>query len=119
MGAPVIEQLQADRLPVAGFLTTGPSKAGIIQGLALAFERGTITIPNDPVLIGELQAFEGNRSPSGFMKYGAPSGLHDDTVMSLAIAWAALTGPREQSGYVSPQTGAIAPQPSPYQISPI
>jgi hypothetical protein len=118
MGGPVIEQLQADRLPVVGFQTTGPSKAGIIQALALAFERGAIRIPDDPVLLGELQAFEGHPSPSGAMKYGAPSGLHDDTVMALAIAWAALVGPREQRGYMS-QGGQISAQPSAYQISPI
>jgi Terminase RNaseH-like domain/Terminase large subunit, T4likevirus-type, N-terminal len=119
MGGPVVEQLQADRLPVQGFLTTGPSKANIISALALAFERGTIRIPNDPVLIGELQAFEGTRTPSGFMKYGAPSGLHDDTVMALAIAWAALHGPRQQTQYLNPQTGNFGDEPSGYQISPI
>jgi len=111
--------LQADGLPVAGFLTTGPSKAGIIQGLALAFERETIRIPNDPVLIGELQAFEGSRSPSGNMRYGAPAGLHDDTVMALAIAWQGLTGPREQTVYVNPYDGSYSAQPVPYSISPI
>ena len=108
MGGPVVEQLQRDGLPVVPFVTTAPSKASIIQGLALAFERGIIRIPNDPVLIGELQAFEGRAMPGGMMRYGAPAGLHDDTVMSLAFAWAGLTAPREErtvigSGYtISP-----------------
>jgi Terminase large subunit, T4likevirus-type, N-terminal/Terminase RNaseH-like domain len=119
MGGPVVEQLQADKLPVVGFLTTAPSKAAIVQGLALAFERGTITIPNDPVLIGELQAFEGKKTPSGNMRYSAPDGLHDDTVMALAIAWAALTAPREQKNYIDARTGAVQGQYVPYQISPI
>ena len=119
MGGPVVEQLQADGLPVVGFQTTGPSKAGIIQTLALAFERGTIRIPDDPVLIGELQAFEGTRTPSGHMRYAAPSGLHDDTVMALAIGWAALTGPRQERRYMDANTGMIASAPQPYVISPI
>lgn len=119
MGGPVVEQLQADRLPVQGFLTTGPSKAAIIQGLALAFERGTIRIPNDPVLIGELQAFEGSKSPSGNMRYGAPAGLHDDTVMALAIGWQGLTGPRQETRYMDPRTGTFSSSPQPYTISPI
>ena len=119
MGEPVVEQLKADGLPVAGFLTTGPSKAAIIQGLALAFERGTIVIPDDPVLIGELQAFEGTRTPSGHMRYAAPSGLHDDTVMALAIGWAALTGPRQERRYMDVNIGMIASAPQPYVISPI
>jgi terminase large subunit-like protein len=119
MGGPVVEQLQADGLPVVGFNTSSASKAGIIQQLALAFERGVIKITHDPVLIGELQAFEGKPGPSGQMRYGAPAGINDDTVMSLAIAWAALTGPREERRYMDPRTGCSAQAPVPYQISPI
>lgn len=119
MGGPVVEQLQAERLPVQGFLTTGPSKASIVQSLALAFERLAVRIPNDPTLIGELQAFEGKPSPGGAMRYGAPAGEHDDIVMALAIAWAALTGPRQERRYIDPHTGASSLAPQTYQISPI
>ena len=90
MGGPVIEQLQRDGLTVKPFTTTNASKSEAIEALALAFERGEIRIPNDPVLIGELQAFEGKPGPSGLMRYGAPEGLHDDIVMALSIAWAGL-----------------------------
>lgn len=95
MGGPVIEQLQRDGLPVHGFWTTGPSKAGIVEALALAFERGVIHIPDDIVLIGELQAFEGKPTASGAIRYAAPEGMHDDTVMALAIAWSGLCIRRE------------------------
>ena len=27
------------------------------------------------------------RLPSGMMRYSAPDGMHDDTVMALALAW--------------------------------
>jgi hypothetical protein len=90
MGTPVIEQLRADGLTVKAFTTTTTSKAAIIERLALAFEQGTITIPNDPVLIGELQAFEASPLASGTTRYAAPQGLHDDTVMALAIAYSDL-----------------------------
>jgi Terminase RNaseH-like domain len=119
MGAPVVEQLQRDGLPVVGFVTTAPSKAAIIEGLCLAFERGAITIPDDPVLVGELQAFEAKPMPSGIMRYSAPAGQHDDCVMSLAFAWAGLTAPREQRQYLDPTTGVIGGSPSEYRISPI
>ena len=61
----------------------------------LAFERGEIKIIPDPVLIAELQAFEMERLPSGMLRYSAPSGYHDDCVMSLALAWHGVydTGP--------------------------
>lgn len=89
MGEPLVEQLVRDGLPVQPFQTTNATKAAIIDALALAFEQQNITILNDPVSIGELQAFEMNRLPSGLSRYSAPEGLHDDTVMSLALAWQA------------------------------
>jgi hypothetical protein len=118
MGAPVVEQLQQDKLPVVGFWTTNPTKAAIIQSLALAFERGVIKIPNDPVLVGELQAFEGKPSRSGLMVYGAPPGVHDDTVLSLAFAWAGLQIPKDKQIYVDPN-GGFTNLPRKYEISPI
>jgi hypothetical protein len=36
--------------------------------------------------VNELQAFEQERLPGGALRYSAPEGLHDDVVMSLAIA---------------------------------
>jgi hypothetical protein len=87
MGGPVIEQLRRDGLPVTAFTATNASKAAAIEALALAFGRGTIRIPNDPVLLGELQAFAAKSLPSGMTRYAAPEGLHDDCVMSLALAW--------------------------------
>lgn len=88
IGEPIIDRLRKDyNMPVRGFQTTNATKAQVIDGLGLAFERGDIRILNDPVLIGELQAYEMERLPSGLMRYGAPSGMHDDCVMSLALAW--------------------------------
>jgi len=87
MGEPLIEQLQRKGLPVVPFLTTNASKTAIIEGLSLAFERGEIKIIPDEVLISELQAYEAERLPSGTLRYNAPEGMHDDTVMALALAW--------------------------------
>jgi len=87
MGQPMVEQLMRDGLPVEGFTTTNATKAAIIDALALAFEQGALAILPDPTLINELQSYEMDRSPSGLMRYGAPSGMHDDTVMALAMAW--------------------------------
>jgi len=90
MGEPLLELLQRDGLPVYSFQTTNASKAIAIDALALAFERGEISIPNDAVLINELQAYEAERLPSGMLRYSAPEGMHDDCVMSLAIAWSGI-----------------------------
>jgi hypothetical protein len=86
MGDPLVEQLQRSGVPVRPFLTTNASKADLIDALALAFETAALTIVDDPVLIGELEAYEAERLPSGLLRYGAPAGLHDDCVMALALA---------------------------------
>lgn len=97
IGSPNLEQLQAQGLSQwRGFTTTSDTKAEVIQALALAFERGEIRIPNDPVLIAELESFEANRLPSGKWRYSAPDGMHDDTVIALALAWHATVAQAAQ-----------------------
>ena len=90
IGRPVIDHMRQRGLSIQEFTTTNATKTAVIQKLQSAFEHGEIEILNDPVLIGELQAFEGVQL-STHWKYGAPSGMHDDTVMSLAIAWDAVS----------------------------
>jgi len=88
MGDPIIEQLFYEHsLPIHPFTTTNASKAKIIDALSLAFERSSLAILNDPVLIGELQAYEAQRLPGGLLRYSAPDNMHDDCVVSLALAW--------------------------------
>jgi hypothetical protein len=86
MGEPLVEQLRRAGLPVRPFLTTNQSKADLVDALALAFETSALAIVPDPVLVGELEAFEATRLPSGLVRYGAPAGLHDDLVIALALA---------------------------------
>ena len=91
IGRPVIDELVARGLNIVSFLTTSATKQGIIQSLQSAFENGQILVLDDPVLIGELLSFESKRNASGSFSYSAPDGMHDDTVMSLAIAWSGLS----------------------------
>jgi hypothetical protein len=87
IGQPVLDKLYSLNLPIQAFTTTSATKQAIITQLQSAFEHGEIHILNNPVLIGELLSFESKRSPSGSFTYSAPDGMHDDTVMALAIAW--------------------------------
>jgi len=87
MGEPVIEQLQRGGMRVTPWTTTNASKATMIDALQLAFETGQLRILNDPTLVGELQAYQAERLPGGMLRYGAPNGMHDDTVIALALAW--------------------------------
>ena len=67
-------------------------KEAMIDNLVVAFEQNKITIPDDPILLNELSVFTqtwNNATKKIF--YGAPSGFHDDCVISLAYAYKAMS----------------------------
>lgn len=72
------------------FVTTNTSKNNAIEGLAIDIQSGSVKTPSSelfPPLAFELGAYEYEYSPrTRSIKYGGPAGIHDDTVMSLAIA---------------------------------
>lgn len=96
MGGPVVERLQRGyarlldkprpALPVYGWVNTNASKAAVIEKLALAIERGELTLLDDQVQQAELLAFESSTTVSGMVRYAAPLGMHDDCVIALALA---------------------------------
>lgn len=88
IGSVNIEALQAEGLPIQGFMTTGKSKGALIDTLALAMETSEVILLDDAVLKHELMAYEMTRQSHGW-SYRAPSGGHDDTVMATALSlWA-------------------------------
>ena len=91
MGGPLVERMQVEGLPVTGFVTTASSKHAIITALELAFDNREITLLNDPTQTAELLAYE-KKERVGIPYYGAPAGMHDDTVIALALAWNATAG---------------------------
>jgi hypothetical protein len=90
IGTPILEQLQLEGMPFYGFETTAVSKPPLIESLGLAFERKECQWLDDPVWTSELEAYERKVSAvTGRSSYGAPEGLHDDTVIARALAWRA------------------------------
>lgn len=87
IGSVNIEALQAEGLPVRPFQTTAQSKGPLIDTLATATEQGTIMIQPHEALVAELLSYRIERLPGGGYRYSAPPGLHDDTVIALALAW--------------------------------
>lgn len=87
VGQGVIDHLAGRYMSITPFMTTNVTKAAIIQGLQAAFEHGNIKVINNPILVGELLSFESRKTPSGNYQYSAPEGMHDDCVMSLAMAY--------------------------------
>lgn len=89
MGGPIVERLFYEHeLPIRPWNTTHQSKAKLIDALALAVERQAIGLPDLPWLLAELEAYAVQKtSITGLPTYGAPAGMHDDGVISLALAW--------------------------------
>lgn len=82
------------------FTTTSKSKPIMIEDLAVAFEQGEISILKEDYLISELEAFTYIYSTSTRnVKYGAPQGMHDDTVISLALAYQSVQKLKNRGSY--------------------
>lgn len=95
IGEPNIEMLIQAGIPIstgvdgrAGFNTTSTTKPLLIQGLASALEHERFLVPSD--YADELRMYE-VETLSGHPRFSAPSGAHDDRVISLALAWYAMS----------------------------
>ena len=84
VGDPIVEQLQREHPRVKGFKFTSQSKQQLIEGLVMAVQGNNIGFP-DGAIADEMRNFEFEYSRTG-VRYTAPQGLHDDCVMSLALA---------------------------------
>ena len=90
IGDVIFEQIKAQWQDTHPFVTTAKSKNEIIEGLILDVNDQRIKIPSKglfPALQHELSVFTYEYNPkSRSIRYGHPSGQHDDTVISLALA---------------------------------
>jgi Terminase large subunit, T4likevirus-type, N-terminal len=84
VGDPILERLQRSGANAEGYPFTAPSKQRLMEGLAAAIQQGEVHFPTGPIT-AELDAFEYEYTRTG-VRYSAPEGLHDDCVMSLALA---------------------------------
>jgi hypothetical protein len=89
LGDPIEDDLRRGGVNTKAFKFTQESKQELVEQLIVAIEQGLIGIPNckdTEFLIDELKSFSYEMLPSGRFRYEAPSGLHDDGVMSLGLA---------------------------------
>lgn len=89
VGDAIVADLQAMDVSVTPHVFTQSSKLRLMQRLVAAFQGRELVIPDQSVqadwLVAELESFEFNYTATG-VRYEAPSGLHDDGVMALALA---------------------------------
>ena len=89
VGDPIVEDLRARGLNIGeddAVSFTETSRNNLLNHLALLLEQDRILLPDDDGLISELESFQYTMTERGKIKVQCPDGLHDDRVMSLALA---------------------------------
>jgi len=90
VGDPIFEQIKKKYSNIQPFITTNDTKQNIIEELILSLNEKKLKLPSPELnadLYKELSIFTYEYSPkSRRVKYGSPTGMHDDCVISLALA---------------------------------
>lgn len=96
VGDPIVEDLERRGLNIGddgAIVFSKRSRRDLLDNLAILLQQDKIKIPNDPQLIAELEAFQFVMSANGKIEVKSRKGLHDDCVMSLALAVHGLVSP--------------------------
>jgi hypothetical protein len=95
LGDPIVERIQNYGVMVSPYKISGnTAKRQLIDKLRVNIENATISFPMIPILKKELEAYEYEVGDNGMVKFSAPTGQHDDCVISLALAcWGADQAP--------------------------
>lgn len=100
IGDPIFEQLRKLGLRVEGYQLSNTSKEQLIDNLAMLIEQSRIHLLNDAVQSAEMMAYQYELTPSRNVRMNAPAGMHDDTVIALALAaWPLRAGGRSWDGF--------------------
>lgn len=87
IGDPIYEDWARSGLSIIPFqIGTNAKKRALVDSLVLRVGAGAASFPRVPELIDELTHFEATRSEAGVIQYSAPGGMHDDWVLSAALA---------------------------------
>jgi hypothetical protein len=87
-GEAVIFDLQNAGVPAEGFRITAESKRALIENLMWRFDMGAISIAIETA--EQFREFTVEQLDSGYERYSAPEGKHDDEVMAGALGMWAL-----------------------------
>lgn len=86
IGTPIFDSLSRSIPRLEEYIFTEQSRKDLLENLKMLIETRKIRIPNDPTLVAELQSFQYMMTPSGKVRIGCLDNMHDDCVMSLALA---------------------------------
>lgn len=85
VGSAVSDMLLNYDVTAIPFIFTNDSKNDIVNKLILSVEYQELRLPNLKPMKDELSVFTYEVTATGKISYNAPSGFHDDIVMSLAL----------------------------------
>lgn len=85
LGDPIFDDLRTMNVKIEPFKFNEMSREQLLNNLRVLIEQNKIKLPDDPILTGELRAFQYELSGAK-VKMKVPESLHDDTVMSLGLA---------------------------------
>jgi len=86
LGDPLFERLRKTGINVRGYTLTNASKENLIDNLAIRIEKGEVKLLDHDVQTTELLAYQYELTQARNVRMGAPDGMHDDTVIALALA---------------------------------
>lgn len=93
LGDPIYDELSEEGLFVDEYTFSSSSKERLIKKLSIDIEQQNIFIPANEILIDELRGFGYTiTEKSRRIAYSAPEGMHDDCVISLALANTGISG---------------------------
>jgi hypothetical protein len=98
VGDPIVEDLQRQRPNVFGFKYSASSKQQLMEGLQSAIHQRKVGFP-EGVITKELESFEYEYTRTG-VRFNAPTGMHDDCVNALALAWSQFMEKKHDVKYV-------------------
>lgn len=88
----LVEDIELSGLHIVSYYADNNTKRTLIENLSLAVEQGHIKLlsPNcevGAIALGEMSIYSRRVTGAGNVVYTAPRGCHDDTVMSIAMAY--------------------------------
>ena len=87
LGDPIYDDLhKKEGININPFKFTIASREPLLKNLAIMIENKQIRLPNDPILLDELRSMQYALTKTGKVRVEVPNGVHDDCIMSAALA---------------------------------
>ena len=111
VGTPVVDDLLNKGINIEPFTFTYNSRNELLTNLQILLEQDKIKIPDDPILLAQLEGAFWDTTAQGRTRITVPDDIHDDHLMSLALAvWQLPVRPISYRSITRPvQTAGVLP----------